>query len=212
MNVRNTVSEFFARFAAFRRTPPVNTVDGYQQFLAERAAFVAQKKLYEYVKQRMGMSYPEHFQKDEFIDSLNVAKLRVYGACLSDLGIWMAAVAGDAGTHDEAKALSKAVFVRTIAERVSPDELRGDPNELVTAFEDRLALANLAMMAQGENAFSHSPKELVRWAPIAEELKRYDTEIVINSLRFAWLAVREDFRRVFEAHAVMEDWRRVSSE
>ncbi len=76
------------RSGASRRS---NSAAGYADFLDSRAAFVSQKKLYEYVKQRMGMSFPVHFADDQFIASLNIAKLRVYAACLSDLALWMAA-------------------------------------------------------------------------------------------------------------------------
>jgi len=207
---RTALSGYFSRFGAFRPNPPIDSTSAFADFLRDRAAFVAQKKLFEYVQQRMGMSYPEHFANDVFIASLNIAKLRVYAACLSDLAIWMAALVGPAGTEDDAKRLAKSSYDRIVAERISAKELQGDPNEILTAFASRLALANLAMMAEGENAFSHSPRELVRWAPIADELKRYDTEIVINSLRFAWLAIRDEFRRKFDAEAVMEDWRKGS--
>jgi hypothetical protein len=204
-----TFREFFARLSVFRREEPVRDTAAFGRFLANRASFVAQKKLYEYVKQRMGMSYPEHFANDEFIASINVAKWRVYAACLSDLGIYMAAKAAAAGAEDDAAlALVRHCHSRAVAERFDAAEMRGDPAGIVAEFESRAALANLAHMAQGENAFQLSPKELVRWAPIAPELKKYDVEIVRNSIRFAWVQVRDDFARLADLDAVLADWRR----
>lgn len=205
---RAAAGEFFARFSVFRRADPVDSVAAYREFMATRPAFIAQKKLFEYVKQRMGMSYPVHFQNDEFIASLNVAKWHVYAACISDLGIWMTAqVASHGGDPEEATAITVACHRTAIAERFAETEFDGDTDEIVKAFEDRLALTDLAAMAEGDAAFSRSPKELVRWAPIAPELKKYDVEIVENSIRFAWLQFRDEFRRIADLDAVLADWR-----
>jgi hypothetical protein len=200
--------DYLARFSAFKQPDPVRDSAGFGAFLANRAAFVAQKKLYEYVKQRMGMNYPERFRDDIFIVSLNIAKWRVYAACLSDLALFMAArVSARTGDPAEALALAGHWYRHTVFDRFDDKEMNGDLDEIVAAFADRAALANLGHMAQGEAAFQLSPKELVRWAPISDELKQYDSEIVINSLRFAWLAVRREFDEMTDAEAVMGDWR-----
>ncbi|MEM7464964.1 MAG: hypothetical protein AAF362_20020, partial [Pseudomonadota bacterium] len=86
-----TIQDFFERFSVFKKVQPIDSVDRFQEFLATRAAFVGQKKLYEYIKTRMGMKYPKVFQDDIFIESLNIAKWHVYAACMSDLGVWMSA-------------------------------------------------------------------------------------------------------------------------
>ena len=205
---RQAMGEFFARFSVMKRANPVRSTAEYREFLATRPAFVGQKKLFEYVKQRMGMTYPEHFKNDEFIASLNVAKWQVYAACMSDLGIWMAAqLAAHSGDAEEAGRLTAQCFAEAVTERFADVGFDGDPAEFVKAFEDRLALTDLATMAEGDSAFSRSPKELVRWAPIAPELKKYDVEIVENSIRFAWVAFRSEFKRIADLDAVLADWR-----
>lgn len=205
----NALREFLARVSVFKRQEAVRDSAAFGAFLANRASFVAQKKLYEYVKQRMGMSYPEHFANDQFIASINVAKWRVYAACLSDLAIYMAAKAAvRAGDPDEALAIIRHWHDNTVAGRFDAKEMQGDPAEIVADFAKRAALVNLAHMADGENAFQLSPKELVRWAPIAPDLKKYDVEIVRNSIRFAWVQVRDDFETLVDCGEVMADWRR----
>jgi hypothetical protein len=42
----------------------------------------------------------------------------------------------------------------------------------------------------------------VRWAPIAAELKQFDSEIVENSIKFKWRDTRRDFERRLDAAAV----------
>ena len=55
----------------------------------------------------------------------------------------------------------------------------------------------------GRESFGTSPAALVRWAPIAPELKRHDEEIVENSVRFAWQEVRADLDRRLDAEAII---------
>ena len=200
--------EFFARFSAFRKVEPVASVEDFSEFLASRAAFVSQKKLYEYVKQRMGISYPSHFKDSEFIVSLNIAKWHVYAASLSDLAVWMGAQLHEAGaTPREAAELTAHAYRHAVTRRFDLDQFTGDIEELIRAYQDRAALADWAALAHGEAAFKLSPKALVKWAPISNELKRYDVDIVMNSLRFAWLAMRDQFRKACQPDAVLADWR-----
>jgi len=42
--------------------------------------------------------------------------------------------------------------------------------------------------------------------PIADQLKRYDEEIVGNSIKYAWRGIREQFRKRLDAPAVRADW------
>jgi hypothetical protein len=202
------LKEIFNHLRAFRKVPPVADLASFEQFLAGNAAFVAQKKLFEYVKTRMGISYPKHFENDEFIASLDIAKWNVYAACLSDLAVWMAAQAHREGMdRDEVAAIAATAHGAVIADRFSDPGFTGDAAAFVSAFADRLALTDWRQMSEGEAAFRLSPRELVRWAPIADELKRYDREIVMNSLRFAWLKVREDFRKAYRHEDFLADWR-----
>ena len=200
--------EFLARFSTFRKIEPIDDVHAFTEFLASRSAFVSQKKLYEFVKQRMGISYPRHFRDDDFITSLNTAKWHVYAAALSDLAIWMGAQVHEAGaTPQEATRLTAHAFRHAVTERFNRDEFTGDFETLIREYEDRAALADWVALAHGEAAFKLSPKALVKWAPISDELKRYDVEIVMNSLRFAWLAIRDQYRKAADSTAVLADWR-----
>ena len=197
-----------ARFSVFKRPEPIDSAAKFGEFLATRAAFVGQKKLYEYVKTRMGISYPRHFRDDQFIESLNIAKWRVYAACLSDLAIWMAAQSfARTGDADETRQIAQYVYDRTIDERFEPGSLSDGPQPVKDEFANRLALIDWNSCAKTDYAFSQSPKKLVHWAPIAPRLKQYDTEVVENSIRFAWVAVRQDFNQVYDHEAFIADWR-----
>jgi hypothetical protein len=64
-----------------------------------------------------------------------------------------------------------------------------------------------ANAAKGEAAFSGSAGDLIRFAPIIEEFKKLDEEIVRNSIRFRWLDVRAQLKKRLDAGSVCADWR-----
>ena len=193
----------------FRRQPPIADTSVYVDFLASRSSYVAQKKLLEYVKQRMGASYPKHFENDEFIASLRIAQWRVYAACLSDLSLWMSAQLINSGAQpDEARAIAGLSHRSVIDDRFEDDVFGVDRHTLQTEFEARAALCDWPKLAGANfDVFERSSQELVRWAPIADQLKRYDREIVFNSLRFAWMDVREQYRKKLDAAQTLAHWR-----
>ena len=46
------------------------------------------------------------------------------------------------------------------------------------------------------NPFTNSCNALFHWAPIADELKELDKEIVINSIKNKWMLVQADFEKI----------------
>ena len=53
-------------------------------------------------------------------------------------------------------------------------------------------------------AFTESPAGLVRWAPVMDELKELDEEIVRNSIRFRWQEVRREFARHLDSRKLLD--------
>ena len=210
------ILEFFemvrVRLSPWKRLEPVDSSKTFGEFLATRAAFIAQKTLYGYVKTRMGMKYPQMFEDDIFIESLNISKWQVYAACLSDLAIFMAAqVYARNRNPEEASAIADKHYTDCISDRFGDSEFTGDSQALIETFRNRLVLVDWNNAADTEGAFKESPKALVRWAPIDDSLKKYDREIVENSIRFQWQRVRSDFRKTFDADAFLADWHRLTA-
>lgn len=203
--LRETVAAVLEHLPGRSDRAPIDSIDRLTHFARTRAAYVGQHKLYGYVKTRMGHNYPKMFKDDTFIASLNFAKIRVVAACLSDMSCYVAALAarGDAWTDDERRDLARRCFQTGISALVGEE---ADPllrAEWLKDFQGRLAQTDW----QGEptSFFTESPRALIRWAPIADELKRYDVEIVKNSIRFAWTEVRSDFSRRLDAAAIRTD-------
>ncbi|MEK9724078.1 MAG: hypothetical protein VW405_11445, partial [Rhodospirillaceae bacterium] len=75
------------------------------------------------------------------------------------------------------------------------------------AFRIRAGGIDWLSIDDSEGAFSRSPAALVEWAPVAPQLKEFDTEIVINSMRFKWKHVRDDLKQLITETAVLDSWR-----
>ncbi len=210
VRIPEEIMTILRHLSPFRRQPPIADTGVYVEFLASRSSYVAQKKLLEYVKGRMGASYPTHFENDEFIASLRIAQWHVYAACLSDLSLWMSAQLMNSGASpDEACAIAGSSHRSVIDDRFADESFGGDRHVFQDDFEARAALSDWQKMA-GSNfdVFERSSQELVRWAPIADQLKRFDREIVFNSLRFAWMDVREQYRSKLDGAQTLAEWRR----
>lgn len=188
-----------------RRLPIVDG-DGLRHFLETRSSHVAQTSLYGYVRTRAGTRYPELFENDEFIESINIAKWQLWLACLSDLAVY----AGGLIQHrTDVSPAAVGVLISSVVEEVLA--ATGVPPDAGDAFEagadsvrNRLAGIDWTEVTDDEEPFSESPAALAKWAPIVDELKQYDTEIVRNSVRFRWQEVRRDLRRDLNARAVLK--------
>lgn len=200
-------SAFAARFRARGNEGPIDTVDKLAEFVVTRAAFVSQKKLYGYVKTRMGTRYVSMFEDETFIASVNIAKMHVFAACLSDLTIFCVARAAALGglTAEQREGLADDCHRRGIARHADQAPSDDAPGEWTAAFRRRIEEVHWENAAATGEVFEASPKALLRWAPIAPELKKYDAEIVRNSIRFAWNEVRMDFRARLDADALRAD-------
>ncbi|UCH53009.1 MAG: esterase [Pseudomonadota bacterium] len=189
-----------------RRDEPVNDLAALRHFLETRASYVAQTSLYGYLRTRAGMIYPQLFDNDEYVRSINIAKWHVWLACLSDLTVY----AGGLLMQDPQGSASK---VGTLMQVVLAEILNatGTPNDADQEFplhakrvQARVAGCDWVRVTDDETPFSESPTALIRWAPIVENLKELDEGIVRNSVRFRWQEIRRDLRRNLDAAAVLQ--------
>ena len=197
---------FLNRLTIRRESGPLDSPESVGRFVATRAAFMAQKTLYGYLKTRMGTRYPSVFEDDVFVASIDIAKLQVFAACLSDLSLYAAtrALEGSEAPLEARRALALVCFEQGLADNAAAAAgvEAFSTADAKAAFERRLAFWDWADGPKGADIFSESPAALVRWAPIAPELKQFDREIVENSIKFKWRDTRRDFERRLDDAAV----------
>ncbi|HIP78126.1 MAG TPA: hypothetical protein EYH07_06655 [Kiloniellaceae bacterium] len=201
--------EFLARLTVRRDSGPIDSTDALCGFVATRAAFIAQKTLYGYLKARMGTRYPSMFEDDVFASSIDIAKMHVFAACLSDLTLFAVSHALQDETVDDVlrRELALHCFHKGLADNAAAAAKTSafSAQEAMQAFERRLAFHDWHDGPRGAALFTASPAALFEWAPIAPALKKYDKEIVENSIKFKWREIRDRFEKRVQGSAVTAD-------
>lgn len=186
---------------------PIDTPAALGRFLDSRASFVAQTSLYGYLRTRAGMRYPELFDDDAFIASINIAKWQLWLDCLADLAVHAGGrLARQAPRRlPDIAALMVAVVDEVLARAATPPDAGPEYAAHAASVRDRVHRTDWLRVGPEEAAFTASPAGLVRWAPVLDELKQLDEEIVRNSVRFRWQQVRRDLARHLDVAAVLKD-------
>ncbi len=185
---------------------PIDNLEELERFVTTRAAFIAQKTMYGYIKTRMGTKYPEMFRDDAIIVGVNLAKMHMFAACLSDLTIFASAVALDSRDINDAvrRTVALRFYRHGIAENPDDSVEKFSPDEAIAAFETRLTGVEWSGRAMTRDIFTEGPKALMKWAPVAENLKKLDVEPAQNSVRFAWNNIRANLRKRLDAEAIQQ--------
>ncbi len=196
----------FAR--GFRRRPePVVDRAAFRRFLHTRSNYMAQYSLYGYLRTRTGVRFPELFNDDDFVRSINIAKWHVWLACLADLAVYAGGLVLQRA-HAPASSVGELVSAAVdaiLSEVGVPADAGGEFPEHATRVRARIALCDWGSVADDESAFSESPAALVRYSPVTDELRQLDEEIVKNSVRFRWQEIRRQLREILDAERVLAD-------
>ena len=175
-------------------------------FLDSRASHIAQTSLYGYMKTRAGTRFPGLFENPAILASINIAKWQIWLACLSDLavysGVLIRARSGEPAAQIRAMLLE--IVAGVIEETAVPEEAGEGFLAGAQKVRERILSSDLDALQDDDSAFTESPQALVYWAPVADELKKRDVEIIRNSIRFRWQEVRRSVRRQLRAGALVK--------
>jgi hypothetical protein len=178
------------------------------RFIHTRSAYVGQTSLYGYLKTRMGTQYRVIFEDDAFAGPLNAAKWKVYAACLSDLSIFAVATLVEREKLGVVSAEQLAIhsFASAVQDTFDDCSIASLADESLLTFAARVHMVDWVNATELANAFVVSPEVLATSAPVSEEFKALDREIVINSIRFRWQDIRGQFRKRVDARALVAAW------
>jgi len=183
---------FFALFKAFIPKKKIQNLDQLEHFIQTKSAWVTQVTLYNYLKTRMGTRYVLHFENDEFMKSVNLAKWNIYSVALQDLTFFtFSFIKKNFNFHEIEKA--KKIFFNILDDELSNKMPQDIISEAKKSFIERFEKINW------ENyfidiPFNQSALSLHKWAPIAEELKVLDRKIVLNSMILKWDVIKKEFQ------------------
>lgn len=189
-----------------RRDRAIRTPEQLAEFLESRASHIAQTSLYGYLRTRAGSRYPELFDDDAFARSINHAKWQIWLACLSDLCVFAGGLVSAA--HPQHRTMVTGMLRDIIKGVLDRTGIPPDAGPEFTLYANqtlaRVDSTDWQTISDDESAFVLSPDALVRWAPVVDQLKELDAEIVRNSIRFRWQEIRRALRRSLDARSLVE--------
>ena len=166
-------------------------MDELENFIQTKSAWVTQVTLYGYLKTRMGTRYVLHFENDEFMGSVNLAKWNIYSVALQDLTFFTFSKLKVDFNYQEMKK-AEEIFFKILDDETSNKMPQDIIEEAKKNFVERMKGINWDTY-HNDLPFNPSALSLYKWAPIAEELKNLDRKIVLNSVILKWNVVKKEF-------------------
>ena len=182
---------FFALFRAFLPKKKITNLDELESFIQSKSAWVTQVTLYGYLKTRMGTRYVLHFDNDEFMSSVNLAKWNIYAVALQDLTFFTFSHLKVNNDYNEVNK-AKEIFLKILDDEISNKMPLDIVEKSKKNFDERLQKINWEIYYK-DLPFNPSALSLYEWAPIADELKNLDRKIVLNSVILKWDVVKKEF-------------------
>ena len=181
----------FALFKAFIPKKKISNLDELEDFIQSKSAWVTQVTLYGYLKTRMGTRYVLHFENDEFMKSVNLAKWNFYAVALQDLTFFSFSYLKNV-FHYQDMDKAEEIFFKILDDETNNKMPLEIIDEAKKNFNERLQNINWDTYCN-DLPFNQSALSLYKWAPIAEELKTLDRKIVLNSVILKWDVIKKEF-------------------
>ena len=186
----------FRRAWEYLRPPPIDTVEGLNTFLQQRASLIAQKCAIDYCRGKTGLASYALFTEKPFLDALELCRWETFAAVLGDLlivteGQLRAHVA--AADHPrlcEAIAGLYAAVFAAVPGVARPAGWSEDSAE----FASRFRVATQGQPRQALDVADHSAKRLFDTLPIHARYRELDEEVVYGAVRFRMIAVSAEMQ------------------
>jgi len=186
----------FDRFTRWFRTEPIATPEALEAFLDSRAAFMAQKCVFEYCRARSGALSMKLFKEQAFLEALHHSRWTSYSLVYCDVA---EAVEGVLRPHavGSVRELAEALVhmgERTFASHGLPE---GAPDDFWTGaverLETRLAQAQLHAPRPVRDIPKTEIEAVLATLPIHPSIRGHDFELLQNHLRINLVRIYEDF-------------------
>ena len=164
-----------------------------QKFIQQRSAHVTQTTLYGYLKTRIGVKYTAMVDDDVFSKSINIAKWNIYMVAIADCTFYTFSYLISEKNLKEND--SKEIYLDIIEKEKFNGLSKEIHSKAKEEFLKRYEKVDFHKYYL-ENPFRESCLALYNWAPIADELKTLDKEIVLNSMRLKWNLKIDEFKKL----------------
>jgi len=164
-----------------------------QKFIQQRAAHVTQTTLYGYLKTRIGVKYTAMVEDEVFAKSINIAKWNIYMVAIADCTFYVFSylIAEKNLKDNDCKEIYLDIIEKEKTNGLS-DEIHLKAKNDFLKRNEKIDFHKYYL----DSPFKESCMALYNWAPIADELKILDKEIVLNSMRLKWNLKIDEFKKL----------------
>ena len=164
-----------------------------QKFIQQRSAHVTQTTLYGYLKTRIGVKFTAMVDDEVFSKSINISKWNIYMAALADCTFFVFSylITEKGLKKNNCKEIYLDIIEKEKDNGLSEEIYQRAKQEFLNRYE-KINFRKYHL----ENPFKESCMALYNWAPIADELKNLDKEIVLNSMRLKWNLKIDEFKKL----------------
>ena len=171
----------------------INSKKDLQKFIQQRSAHVTQTTLYGYLKTRIGVKFTVMVEDDVFSKSINIAKWNIYMTAIADCSLYVFSylIAEKNLKENDCKEIYLEIIENEKENGLTDEIYQRAKQEFLNRY-DKINFNKYYL----ENPFKESCLALYNWAPIADELKILDKEIVLNSMRLKWNLKIDEFKKL----------------
>ncbi len=164
-----------------------------QKFIQQRSAHVTQTTLYGYLMTRIGVKYTAMVVDEIFSKSINNAKWNIYMVAIADFTFYVFSylISEKNLKENDCKEIYLDIIEKEKNNGLSDEIYLWAKQEFLNRYE-KINFNEYHL----ENPFKESCLALYSWAPIADELKTLDKEIVLNSMRLKWNLKIDEFKKL----------------
>ena len=194
LNLKDIQKYLFPIKRIFSKYRQIKSLEQVKSFIQEQSAQVSQMTLYGYLKTRMGAKHVLMFEDKDFLKSINIAKWHIYAASLIDCTFFCFSFLYKERNFSNTEEANKIFFEIFNTEKANGMNSSAYENA-TKEFNSRYQKINWTNYCDSR-PFEHSSNALYVWSPIAQELKKLDKKIVLNSMLLKWNNVQIDFKRL----------------
>ena len=194
LNLKDFEKYLFPIKRIFSKYRQIKTVDQVKTFIQEQSAQVTQMTLYGYLKTRMGAKHVIMFEDKDFLRSINIAKWQIYGISLIDCTFFCFSFLYKEKNFLKTDQANQIFFEILNTEKAGGMDIEAYNNS-TKEFNLRFPEVNWETYYIN-NPFEKSSRALYDWAPVADELKKLDKQIVLNSMILKWNNIQKDFKKL----------------
>ena len=164
-----------------------------QKFIQQRSAHVTQTTLYGYLKTRIGVKYTAMVEDEVFSKSINIAKWNIYMVAIADCSFYTFSylISEKNLKENDCKEIYLDIIEKEKTNGLNNEVYLKAKQEFLNRYE-KIDFNKYYL----DNPFKESCMALYNWAPIADELKILDKEIVLNSMRLKWNLKTDEFKKL----------------